>query len=115
TDAAPPQVPVLTVTSPEGDTAPLPEPPAGDGRRPSYLGGYGRRHDGQVGLVHVEPFAPDVVDAVHRQVVTALGRPAPRDGDPVLTQLRDVLSAEQMALHLPYLRSAGGHRITLRV
>ncbi|MFE6765630.1 hypothetical protein [Streptomyces sp. NPDC057689] len=121
----PPVVPELTLTTADGDTAPLPDPDpdpepesgttGGLGPRPSYLGGYGRRHDGQVGLVLMEPFSPDVVDAVHRQVITALGRPAPRPDDPVLAQLRDVLSASQMAQHLPYLRSLGGHRVTLRV
>ncbi|MEU9429121.1 hypothetical protein AB0D87_41065, partial [Streptomyces sp. NPDC048342] len=108
-----PVVPVLTVTSPEGHTTPPPEPESDGGRRTSYLGGYGRRHDGQVGLVHVEPFPPDVVDGVHRQVLAALGRPTPRPDDPVHAQLRDVLSAEQMVMNLPYLRSRGGHRITL--
>lgn len=78
-------VPTLTLTTADGDTAPLPDPDpdpepesgttGGRGPRPSYLGGYGRRHDGQVGLVLMEPFPPDVVDAVHRQVITALGRP----------------------------------------
>ncbi len=65
--------------------------------------------------MHVEPFSPDVVDGLHRQVLTALGRPAPGPDDPVRAQLQDVLSAEQMALNMPYLRSLGGHRITLDV
>ncbi|MYW12522.1 hypothetical protein GT034_29880, partial [Streptomyces sp. SID2563] len=121
----PPVVPELTLTTTDGHTTPLPDPApdpepesettGGRGPRPSYLGGYGRRHDGQVGLVLMEPFSPDVVDAVHRQVIAALGRPAPRPDDPVLAQLRDVLSASQMTQHLPYLRSLGGHRVTLRV
>ncbi|NED14432.1 hypothetical protein G3I33_23450, partial [Streptomyces sp. SID9124] len=123
----PPVVPELTLTTADGHTTSLPDPDPdpepepetettdGRGPRPSYLGGYGRRHDGQVGLVLMEPFSPDVVDAVHRQVIAALDRPAPRPDDPVLAQLRDVLSATQMAQHLPYLRSLGGHRVTLRV
>ncbi|WP_432131930.1 hypothetical protein [Streptomyces tendae] len=114
---AAPAAPGPTASASDLTTAPT---PSGSGTGPvghssSYLSGYGQRPDGQVGLVYLEPFSPDVVDGLHRHVITALGRPTPRDDDPVLAQLRDVLSAELMAVNLPYLRSLGGHRITLDV
>ncbi|MBK3581778.1 hypothetical protein JHN63_50125, partial [Streptomyces sp. MBT65] len=104
-------VPEITLTTPEGDITAPTEPPG----RPSYLGGYGQRHDGQVGLVMMEPFSPDLVDGLHRQVLTALGRPNPGPDDAVHAQLRDVLSEQQLTQNMPYLRSLGGHRIVLDV
>ncbi|MGH1556177.1 hypothetical protein ACRAWF_43570 [Streptomyces sp. L7] len=117
TETAPalPPVPEITLTTPEGDTTTPTEVVAGGGPRASYLGGYGQRHDGQMGLVQMEPFAPDLVDGLHHQVLGALGRRDPGPGDPVLAQLRDVLSEQQLTQHMPYLRSLGGHRITVTV
>ncbi|MBK6019243.1 hypothetical protein JHN45_50365, partial [Streptomyces sp. MBT53] len=105
-------VPEITLTTPEGDTTAPNETVVG---RPSYLGGYGQRHDGQVGLVMMEPFSPDLVDGLHRQVLTALGRPNPGPDDAVHAQLRDVLSEQRLTQNMPYLRSLGGHRIVLNV
>ncbi|WP_327249952.1 hypothetical protein [Streptomyces sp. NBC_01320] len=82
----------------------------------SFVQTYGSQHDGNIGLVHVEPVPASVVDGLHRQVMTALGIPRPAaDGHLVLAQLRDRLSAEQLAQHLAYLRSSSGHEITVEV
>ncbi|WP_086809375.1 hypothetical protein [Streptomyces reticuliscabiei] len=81
-----------------------------------FVRDYGSRHDGNVGLVQVEPLPARVVDGVHQQVLRALGFGAPvAEGHPVLAQLRDRLGAEQLVLALPYLRSSMGHRVTVTV
>ena len=79
-----------------------------------FVRNYGSRHDGNVGLVHVEPLPAEVVAGLHDQVMTALGVPRPvADDHPLLVQLRDRLSAEELARELPYLRSSGGLSVTV--
>ncbi|WP_327694988.1 hypothetical protein [Streptomyces sp. NBC_00459] len=79
-----------------------------------FVQNYGAQHDGNVGLVHVEPLPAGVVGGLHDQVLTTLGVPGPvADDHPVLVQLRDRLSAEELARELPYLRSSGGLSITV--
>ncbi|MDX3745891.1 hypothetical protein [Streptomyces sp. AK08-02] len=102
---------------------PRPDPAPVDGADPlapappsPFVLGYGSRHDGNVGLVQVEPLPARVVNGVHQQVLRALGFVAPvAENDPVLAQLRDKLGAEQLVLALPYLRSSMGHRVTVTV
>ncbi len=80
-----------------------------------YIRDHGRRHDGHVGLVLHEPTPETVLDGLHRSIVEALGAdPETAEGQRLLTQLQDVLSAEEIELNRPYLRSRQGHRITLR-
>ncbi|MFE2397658.1 lonely Cys domain-containing protein, partial [Streptomyces sp. NPDC059425] len=80
-----------------------------------YLLDHGRRHDGHIGLVIHEPTPATVLDGLHRRIVTALGAdPDSTDGRGLLTRLQDVLSAEEVELNRPYLRSRQGYRITLR-
>ncbi|WP_330113837.1 hypothetical protein [Streptomyces sp. MUM 178J] len=92
-------------------------PAAGNRATPlsSYVTGYGSQYDGHVGLVHVEPLPAPVVDGLHRQILTALGITGPvADDHPALLRLRDTLTAEELARHLPYLRSSHGARFTVR-
>ncbi|MBK3547308.1 lonely Cys domain-containing protein, partial [Streptomyces sp. MBT60] len=80
-----------------------------------YIRDHGRRHDGHVGLVLHEPTPATVLDGLHRSIVEALGAdPETTDGQRLLTRLQDVLSAEEIELNRPYLRSRQGYRITLR-
>ncbi|MBK6018894.1 hypothetical protein JHN45_48525, partial [Streptomyces sp. MBT53] len=90
-------------------------PPSPRGQLPStYVTSYGSLPDGTVGLVYAEPFSDEVIEGLHGQVYEALGYP---DDVPesVREQVRDVLSRESLALQLPYLRSNGGYRVTVRV
>ncbi|WP_143588602.1 lonely Cys domain-containing protein, partial [Streptomyces albovinaceus] len=90
-------------------TAPAPAPLS------QYIRDHGRRHDGHVGLVLHEPTPDTVLDGLHRSIVEALGAdPETTGGQRLLTRLQDVLSAEEIELNRPYLRSRQGYRITLR-
>ncbi|WP_405537424.1 hypothetical protein OG787_31905 [Streptomyces sp. NBC_00075] len=100
--------PVLPTTSTDKASGIWTTPPS------VYVRNYGAEHDGNVGLVHVEPLPAEVVAGLHDQVMTALGIARPvADDHPVLVQLRDRLSAEELARELPYLRSSGGLSVTV--
>ncbi|NED88406.1 lonely Cys domain-containing protein, partial [Streptomyces sp. SID11233] len=80
-----------------------------------YVRAHGTRHDGHIGLVIHEPTPDSVLDGLHRQVILALGAdPDSAAGQELRTTLSDVLSAEEVELNRPYLRSRQGHRITVR-
>ncbi|WP_262064566.1 hypothetical protein, partial [Streptomyces sp. STR69] len=90
-------------------------PPSAPGQLSStYVTSYGSLPDGTVGLVYAEPFSDEVIEGLRGQVYEALGY---SDDVPesVREQVRDVLSRESLALQLPYLRSNGGYRVTVRV
>ncbi|MGH1556164.1 hypothetical protein ACRAWF_43505 [Streptomyces sp. L7] len=78
------------------------------------MNSYGAVPDGAVGLVYPEPFSDEVIEGLHGQVYRELGY---TDGAPesVREQVQDALSRESLALQLPYLRSNGGYRVTVRV
>ncbi|MGW3109747.1 hypothetical protein ACWDEW_48650, partial [Streptomyces sp. NPDC001100] len=95
--------------------APTAQPPAQSQLPSSYVNSYGALPDGTVGLVYAEPFSDEVVEGLHGQVYEALGLDADNPPESVREQVRDALSRENLALQLPYLRSNGGHRITVRV
>ncbi|MEU9247709.1 OTU domain-containing protein, partial [Streptomyces sp. NPDC048385] len=95
--------------------APTAQPQAPARLPSSYVNSYGALPDGTVGLVYAEPFSDEVVDGLHGQVHEALGLDPDDPPESVRDQVRDALSRENLALHLPYLRSNGGHRITVRV
>ncbi|MFI9809522.1 hypothetical protein ACIHEJ_35185 [Streptomyces sp. NPDC052301] len=81
-----------------------------------YARAYGSRHDGLIGLVPHEPLPDDVLAALHQQVLTALGVPSGSDAEAAaLQQLREELSAAEIGLHLPYVRSTRGYRVTVTV
>ncbi|HBF80752.1 MAG TPA: hypothetical protein DD420_12745, partial [Streptomyces sp.] len=80
-----------------------------------YMRSHGAQHDGHIGLVIHEPTPDPVLEGLHRQIIRALGvDPAGAEGQELRTRLRDVLSAEEVELNRPYLRSRQGHRMTLR-
>ncbi|MFE7184277.1 hypothetical protein ACFU80_19655, partial [Streptomyces erythrochromogenes] len=88
------------------------EPPA----LSPYVNDYGARHDGRIGLAPHDPIPEDVLDALHHQVLNALGvAPGSAAGPAVLRQLSEALSSAEIGLHLPYVRSTRGHRITVTV
>ncbi|WP_406002909.1 hypothetical protein [Streptomyces sp. NBC_00829] len=100
--------------------APLPQ--SGDGDVPAprtlspYVRDYGSRHDGLVGLVPHEPVPEDVLAELHQQVLTTLGVPPGSAAETeVRRQLGEELSAAQIGLYLPYVRSTRGHRVTVTV
>ncbi|MGW2212996.1 lonely Cys domain-containing protein, partial [Streptomyces sp. NPDC001781] len=95
--------------------APPAAPPTVPGELSEYARTHGTRHDGHVGLVIHEPTPDPVLDGLHGQIIHALGvDPAGTEGQELRAQLRDVLSAVEIELNRPYLRSRQGHRITLR-
>ncbi|WP_416965891.1 hypothetical protein [Streptomyces sp. Agncl-13] len=103
-----------TLTWPTSN-APTAQPPA-HGQLPStYVNTYGALPDGTVGLVYAEPFSDEVIEGLHGQVYAELGLDADNVPEAVREQVRGELSRENLALQLPYLRSNGGHRITVRV
>ncbi len=79
------------------------------------MNSYGALPDGTVGLVYAEPFSDAVIEGLHGQVYDALGLDADDVPESVREQVQGALSRENLALHLPYLRSNGGHRITVTV
>ncbi|MCZ9347945.1 hypothetical protein NGM37_60735, partial [Streptomyces sp. TRM76130] len=95
--------------------APTADPPARTALPSSYVNSYGSVPDGKVGLVYLEPFTEQVTEGLHRQVYEALGLDADDPPESVRDQVRDRLSRESLALHLPYLRANGGHRVTVRI
>ncbi|MEV0478459.1 hypothetical protein AB0I50_53500, partial [Streptomyces prunicolor] len=120
-ETTPPQNPDTTPI-PAQDTptwpasqAPTALPPARRQFPSSYVASYGAVPDGTVGLVYAEPFSDEVIEGLHGQVYVALGLNRDNPPEAVRTQVRDVLSRENLALQLPYLRSNGGHRVTVRV
>lgn len=81
-----------------------------------YVRQYGAQHDGSVGLVLYEPVSADVLAGLHQQVRERLGVVAGSEHETEVDhQLQDLLSRTEIATHLPYLRSARGHRITVTV
>ncbi|MEV0474553.1 hypothetical protein AB0I50_32205, partial [Streptomyces prunicolor] len=81
----------------------------------SYVASYGAVPDGTVGLVYAEPFSDEVLEGLHGQVYVALGFRRDNAPESVREQVEGELSRGNLALQLPYLRSNGGHRITVRV
>ncbi|MGO4421132.1 hypothetical protein AB4Z54_21045, partial [Streptomyces sp. MCAF7] len=84
-------------------------------RLSAYALVYGSLHDGHVGLVLHEPTPDTVLDGLFGQVIDALGvEEDSADASSLRTQLRDVLSAEEVERNRPDVRSVQGHRITVR-
>ncbi len=79
------------------------------------MNSYGSLPDGSVGLVYAEPFSDEVIEGLHGQVYEALGLDADDPPESVREQLRSALNRDNLGLQLPYLRSNGGHRITVTV
>ncbi|WP_431775189.1 lonely Cys domain-containing protein [Streptomyces cucumeris] len=91
------------------------EEPAGAPPLSEFIRTYGARHDGHIGLVRNEPTPESVLKGLHRQIIESLGVDVDsEDGRSLRTQLHDVLSATDIELNRPYLRSSQGHRITVR-
>ncbi|MDW6059168.1 hypothetical protein SAZ11_15470 [Streptomyces sp. FXJ1.4098] len=90
-------------------------PPA-SGELSEYIQSQGTQYDGHLGLVLHEPTPDPVLDGLYRQIIEALGvEPDSADGRALRTRLSEVLSAEEIERHRPYLRSTQGHRITVQV
>ncbi|MFC9810106.1 lonely Cys domain-containing protein [Streptomyces griseoaurantiacus] len=81
----------------------------------SYVRRYGALPDGSVGLVQLPAFSPEVLAGLHEQVYSELGVDPDNPPADVREQVEDRLSGAQLALNLAYVRSAGGHRVTIRV
>ncbi|WP_318219103.1 hypothetical protein [Streptomyces sp. SCL15-6] len=84
----------------------------------SFVRSYGSQRNGTVGLMYLEPMPPEMVDAVHEQVLAALHlgpvSTATAEREQVREQLRNELNGTKLALALPYLHSDMGHRISVR-
>ncbi|MBK3581359.1 hypothetical protein JHN63_47880, partial [Streptomyces sp. MBT65] len=102
------------LTWPTSNAPAVPPSPLGQ-HRSTYVTSYGALPDGAVGLVYAEPFSDEVIEGLRGQVYEALGLDADNPPESVREQVRDVLSRESLALQLPYLRSNGGYRVTVRV
>ncbi|WP_431946915.1 hypothetical protein [Actinacidiphila sp. bgisy167] len=82
----------------------------------AYIRNYGSRHDGIIGMTNIEPIPAPVVDGLHQHVMRTLGiQASAAEHDQVMTQLRDRLSAEELSVHMPYLRGSTGHRVMVQV
>ncbi|WP_432011259.1 lonely Cys domain-containing protein [Streptomyces cucumeris] len=80
-----------------------------------FIRNHGARHDGHIGLVRNEPTPDSVLKGLYRQIIESLGVGVDsKDGRSLRAQLNDVLSATDIELNRPYLRSSQGHRITVR-
>ncbi|MCG7204823.1 hypothetical protein MB828_13465, partial [Streptomyces arenae] len=102
----------LTWPASHAPTAPTPAP----AQLPSsYVNTYGSLPDGSVGLVYAEPFSDEVIEGLHGQVYEALGLDPDDPPESVREQVRGALNRDNLGLQLPYLRSNGGHRITVTV
>ncbi|WP_213087780.1 lonely Cys domain-containing protein [Streptomyces griseoaurantiacus] len=100
--------------SEEGPPPTVPPPPRTQVES-SYVRRYGALPDGSVGLVQLPAFSPEVLAGLHEQVYSELGVDPDNPPADVREQVEDRLSGAQLALNLAYVRSAGGHRVTIRV
>ncbi|MFE4824295.1 hypothetical protein ACFRFU_49775, partial [Streptomyces sp. NPDC056704] len=109
------------VTEARAAAAPVPpdsQAPVGLPAMSSFVRTYGSQRNGTAGMVYLEPIPPEMVDAVHEQVLEALSlgpvSTATAERERVREQLRKELNGTKLALALPYLHSDMGHRISVR-
>ncbi|KPI20019.1 hypothetical protein OK006_9543, partial [Actinobacteria bacterium OK006] len=109
------------VTEARAAAAPVPpfsQAPVGLPAMSSFVRTYGSQRNGTAGMVYLEPMPPEMVDAVHEQVLEALSlgpvSTTTAERERVREQLRKELNGTKLALALPYLHSDMGHRISVR-
>ncbi|MEU7290892.1 hypothetical protein AB0A81_37610 [Streptomyces flaveolus] len=118
--AAPVSALVPSTATPDSDPGPWPvsQAPMELPAMSSFVRSYGLQRNGVAGLMYLEPMPPEMVDAVHEQVLAALHlgpvSTAIAERERVREQLRNELNGTKLALALPYLHSDMGHRISVR-